>query len=115
MLRALIAFAVLLIVVPNQLFAQGKGIRLWNLTTATISGFHLSLAGKNDWGPNQCQNDNDGTVDHDERLSVTGLVPGLYDAKLTDKTGRTCIVKDVAVTQGVFAIEEKQLIDCEQK
>ena len=34
---------------------------------------------------------------------------------LTDKTGRTCIVKDVAVTQCVFAIEEKQLTDCEQK
>ena len=70
MLRALIAFAVLLIVVPNQLFAQGKGIRLWNLTTATISGFHLSLAGKNDWGPNQTLNDRDKEVDHDERLAA---------------------------------------------
>ena len=31
---------------PTDAQAQGKGIRLWNLTTATISGFQLSPAGK---------------------------------------------------------------------
>ena len=95
--------------------APRSGMRFWNLTLYTLTSLQFSPPGKNEWGPNQCQNDNDGTVDHDERLSVTGLVPGLYDAKLTDKTGRICIVKDVVVTQGVFAIEEKQLTDCEQK
>jgi len=64
---------------------------------------------------NQCENDNDKTVDHDERVRITGLAPGRYDAKLTDKRGRTCIVRDVEVKDGVFAIEEKQMTDCERK
>jgi hypothetical protein len=54
-------------------------------------------------------------VDHDERLRITGLAPGRYDAKLTDKSGRTCIVKDVEVNGSVFAIEEKQMTDCVKK
>ena len=99
----------------EALAAPRSGMRFWNLTLYTLTSLQFSPPGKNEWGPNQCKNDNDGTVDHDERLSITGLVPGTYDAKLTDKTGRTCIVKDVAVTQGVFAIEEKQLTDCQQK
>jgi hypothetical protein len=39
--------------------------------------------------------------------------PGRYDVKLSDKTGRVCIVRNVAVQEGaVFSIEEKQLTDC---
>ena len=93
--------------------AQGKGIRLWNLTTATMSGFQLSPAGKNEWGPNQTLNDKDKEVDHDERLRITGIEPGRYDVRLADKIGRACIVRDVEVKAGaVFSIEEKQLTDC---
>ena len=110
-----IVIAVTLAISAMAEAAPRSGMRFWNLTLYTLTSLQFSLPGKNEWGPNQCQNDNDGTVDHDERLSITGLVPGRYDAKLTDKTGRTCIVKDVVVTQGVFAIEEKQLTDCEQK
>ena len=36
MSRALIAVTVLLVIVPNQLLAQGKGIRLWNLTSGQV-------------------------------------------------------------------------------
>ena len=67
----------------GELAAQGKGIRLWNLTTATISGFQLSPAGKTDWGSNQTLNDKDKEVDHDERLRITGVEPGRYDAKVS--------------------------------
>jgi hypothetical protein len=61
MLRALIAVGVALLVLPATVLAQskGKGIRLWNLTSATISSFELSPAGKNEWGPNQTLNDKD--------------------------------------------------------
>ena len=45
----LFVLAVVLLAAPNQSVAQGKGIRLWNLTTATISGFQLSPPGKNEW------------------------------------------------------------------
>jgi hypothetical protein len=92
-----------------------SGMRFWNLTLYTLTNLQFSSPGKDEWGSNQCKNDDDGTVDHNERLRIVGLTPGRYDAKLTDKIGRTCIIKDVEVKDGVFAIEEKQLTKCEQK
>src|ERR1700752_578024 len=105
---------VLSLACSSELAAQGKkGIRFWNLTTATISGLQLSPAGKNDWGPNQTANDKDGEVDHDERLRITGIEPGRFDAKLADAQGRVCVVRGIDIKAGaVFAIEEKQLTDC---
>ena len=37
--RTLIAICTFLLVLPGSAMAQGKGIRFWNLTTATVSGF----------------------------------------------------------------------------
>ena len=70
--------------------SKGKGIRFWNLTSETISGFQLSPAGKTEWGPNQTLNDKDKEVDHDERLRITGVEPGRYDAKVSYPTARQC-------------------------
>jgi hypothetical protein len=96
--------------------AQSKGTRFWNLTLYTVTSLQLSPAGQDAWGPDQCKNDRDGTVDHDERLRITGVSPGRYDAKLADKIGRVCVVRNVDVKDGgVFTIEEKQLTDCEKK
>jgi hypothetical protein len=100
---------------PGQLAAQGKGkgIRLWNLTTATISGFQLSPAGKADWGPNQTLNDRDKEVDHDERLRITGVEPGRYDAKVSYRDSRQCLVRDIEIkADAVFSISDKDLKDC---
>jgi hypothetical protein len=92
---------------------DGKGIRFWNLTLHTITQLRMSPAGESRWGPDQCQNDRDGTVDHDERLRITNIAPGRYDVKLTDQTGRSCTVRNIEVKAGaVFSIEEKQLTDC---
>jgi hypothetical protein len=47
--------AVILLLMASQAHAQGKagkGIRLWNLTTSTITGFQLSPAGKQQWSAN---------------------------------------------------------------
>jgi hypothetical protein len=115
MLRALIAVGVLLIALPGEICAQGreKGIRLWNLTTATISGFELSPAGKNAWGPNQTLNDRDKEVDHDERLRITGVEPGRYDAKVSYRGSRQCFVRDIEIkAEAVFSIADKDLKDC---
>src|SRR5260221_1716903 len=84
--------AALLLPSASELAAQGKGIRLWNLTTATISGFQLSPAGKNDWGPNQTLNDKDKEVDHDERLRITGVELGRYHAKVTYPGSKHCLI-----------------------
>jgi hypothetical protein len=119
MLRAWTIVAVPLIALaislPSQLAAQskGKGIRLWNLTTATISGFQLSPAGKTDWGPNQTLNDKDKEVDHDERLRITGVEPGRYDAKVSYRDSRQCLVRDIEIrADAVFSIADKDLKDC---
>src|SRR5947207_1421943 len=88
--RALLALVVVLVAAANPLMAQGKGIRMWNLTTARMTGFELSPAGKNDWGPNQTLNDRDKTVDHDERLRITGVEPERYDAKVSYADARQC-------------------------
>ena len=67
-------------------------------------------AGTTNWGPNQCKNDRDGTVDSDERLRITDTPPGIYDAKLVDTNKRTCVVRNLKLDPGeIFSIEEKEL------
>jgi hypothetical protein len=115
-MRRLLLVSIVLAVMGSVAAAQDRrGIRFWNLTLYTITSLQMSPAGQDKWGPDQCRNDRDGTVDHDERLRITGIEPGRYDVKLTDKIGRVCIVSDVEVKDAaVFAIEEKQLTDCRQ-
>jgi hypothetical protein len=95
------------------LAADGKPMRFWNLTLHTVVSLQLSPAGQAAWGRDQCENDRDHEVDHDERLRITDVAPGRYDIRLKDKSGRTCVVKNVDVKDGgIFSIEEKDLADC---
>jgi hypothetical protein len=90
-------------------------MRFWNLTSATIDELYLAPAGTTKWGPNQCLNDDDKSVEADERLELSGVEPGHYDVKLHDEKGRACIVRNVEVKSGgkyAFSIEEKELTDC---
>jgi hypothetical protein len=90
--------------------------RFWNLTGETITHLSLAPAGTANWGPDQCRNDPDGTVDFDERLRITGISSGRFDVRFADKTGRNCIVKDVDVKAGaVFSIGKEALDHCAQK
>jgi hypothetical protein len=91
-------------------------MRFWNLTRYTITTLQMSPAGQNAWGPNQCANDKDGEVDHDERLRITGVTTGRYDVRFTDKGGRTCKVTQIDVKDDeIFSIEEKDLTDCQTR
>ena len=113
MRRMLIAICLSLLAMPSPLLAQGKGIRFWNLTSATIAAFQLSPAGKNEWGPNQTLNDRDKEVDHDERLRIGGVAPGRYDAKIGYRDSRQCVVRDIEIkADAVFSISDKDLKDC---
>lgn len=112
MIRSMLA-STLLLAGAGQLAAQDKGIRFWNLTTATVSGFQLSPAGKDSWGPNQALNDKDKEVDHDERLRITGVEPGRYDARISYRDRRQCLVRDIEIkADSVFSIADKDLTDC---
>ena len=111
MTRAVIPVALILAFIPAG--ASAKDTQFWNLTANTITSLQLSPPGKNEWGRNQTDNDNDHTVDHDERLKITGTEAGIYDVKFVDKRGRTCVVPNVQVKTGaVFSIDEKELKDC---
>ena len=112
---SIVAVALVLMVSAAEAQSKRSGMRFWNLTLYTLTSLQFSPVGQDKWGANQCLNDDDKTVDHDERLRITGLTAGKYDARLVDKIGRTCMVREVEVKDGVFAIEEKQLTDCQQK
>lgn len=95
--------------------AQERPTRFWNLTRNTISEFRVGAPGSSKWGPDQCKNDKDGAVDHDERLRIVGVPSGTYDAKFADVTGRVCVVRDIKIETGaVFSIEEKDLTSCDR-
>jgi hypothetical protein len=109
-----VAFPIIAVLSFSSLsYGQDRPIRFWNLTGETISEFYLAPVGSTNWGPNQCKNDKDGTVDPDERLRITGVAPGSYDAKFKDVKGRACIVHNVKV-EGIFSIEEKDLTSCDK-
>ena len=92
--------------------AAEKGTRFWNLTTATVAKLYVSAAGANAYGPNQCANDNDGTVDQSERLKVN-VPAGKSDVKIAFVDGKVCIVRNIdIVAGGVFSIEDKDLTSC---
>src|SRR5258708_29317579 len=114
-MRSILASVALLLASADELAAQGKGIRLWNRSTATITGFQLSPTGKTDWGPNQTLNDKDKEVDHDERLRITGVEPGRYDARVSYAGSKQCFVRDIEIkADAVFSIADKDLKDCKK-
>ena len=103
------------IVTVASAFAAERPTRFWNLTHHTISEFQLAPAGTTKWGENQCKNDKDGTVDSDERLRITGIEPGRYDARIKDVSGRVCFARNIDIKTGaIFSIEERDLADCDR-
>ena len=112
MQKATISVLTLILSVAGALSAE-RPTRFWNLTHHTISEFQLAPAGTTRWGENQCKNDKDGTVDFDERLRITGIESGRYDAKIKDVSGRVCFARNINIKAGdVFSIEERDLADC---
>lgn len=95
--------------------AAERPMRFWNLTRYAISEFQLAPSGSSNWGENQCKNDKDGTVDLDERLRITGITPGVYDARLKDVSGRVCLVRNIDIKVGdTFSVEEKDSTSCDR-
>lgn len=93
--------------------AESRPTRFWNLTGETITHLSLAPAGSTKWGPDQCRNDPDGSVDFDERLRITGIASGRYDVKFTSKSGQTCTVTGVEVKAGsIFSLGTEALTHC---
>ena len=113
MRRAALGLALLALSSGAQ--AAEQRLTFWNLTSDTITNLVMAPAGTDGFGPNQCANDRDGSVDHDERLRLTGIQPGRYDVRLTQKRGRVCTVRGVEVKgEGRYALSlaDDDLKDC---
>ena len=121
--RALLAVLALCAAV-RPVGAQER-MAFWNLTSFTVTNLAMAPAGPDGaparpFGPNQCANDRDGTVDHDERLRLAGIAPGRYDVRLTTKPsvtkpGRVCTVRNVDVKSGgkySYSLSDSDLVDC---
>ena len=97
------------------LFAQpaaAKDTRFWNLTSSTVKSLELAPTGTSAFGPNQCANDPDGEVDHDERVKVTGVAPGPTTRGSSLKRARLH-GEGIRIEAGkVFTVEEKDLVGC---
>ncbi len=90
-------------------------LSFWNLTSTTITKLAMSSAGAGQFGPDQCANDPDGVVEHDERLRLAGIAPGRYDVRLATKAGRVCTVRNVEVKASgkyAFSLSDSDLTDC---
>src|ERR1700710_289489 len=95
------------------LAAAKKGMQFWNLTGETLTEVSLAPTGTTDFGPNQCKNDKDGTVDFDEDLAIKGVAPGRYDLRMKDDKGRVCFARNIEVkTDETFSVRDKDLVDC---
>lgn len=109
----MIAAGVLLLCPGLAMAAAKKGTRFWNLTGETLTEVSLAPAGTRTFGPNQCANDRDGSVDFDEELSITGIASGRYDLRLKDDKGRVCFARNVEVKANeTFSVRDKELVDC---
>lgn len=96
--------------------ARKKVTSFWNLTGNTVTSLQLAPAGTDKWGKNLTAGDDDGTVDHDERLDLPQLKAGRYDIRFSDDTGRTCTVRGITVKKGeVFDVHDRDVKDCVQK
>jgi len=109
-LASLVALAAAASVSANA----GTNYFAYNSTAVTtFTGVYLAPTGTTHWGPNQALNDDDKELDFGERLTLTGLNPGVYDVKLVDQKGRTCIMRRIDLTKETsFEIRDTNLTDC---
>ena len=113
MRAAILTASCVVLLQATALAAPKTGIRFWNLTGETLAEVSLAPAGTTKFGPNQCLNDKDGTVEFDEDLLLKGVAPALYDIRMKDVKGRTCYARSVSIkANATFSVGEKELKDC---
>lgn len=95
--------------------AKKAKMKFWNLTGVDLTELSLAPAGTDKFGENQTKNDDNGLAENDERLPLSNVTAGKYDVRIKDKSGRTCLIKNVEVKDSgpySFSLETDQLKDC---
>ncbi|WP_158922862.1 hypothetical protein [Acidisphaera sp. S103] len=110
----LLAFAGIATMCTGRDASAADRFFLYNLTASTtFTGVYLAPAGSDHWGSNQALNDKDKAVDPSERLQIKGIERGQFDAKIVDKTGRTCIKRAIDLGKDTtFDIRDNDLKNC---
>jgi len=112
-MRSLVLSCLLLSASLCAAVAEGRSARFLNRTGETVVHFQLAPAGTKSFGDDLCRNDDEGEVDHNEKLNLVGVKSGRYDVKLADKAGRVCIVRNIELREGEqFAIHAQDLATC---
>jgi len=107
-----LALSVILILTGSAVRAE-DGPRFLNRTGQTVVKMQLAAVGSKAWGPDQCKNDDEGEVDHNERITLAGVKSGRYDIRLADKNGRVCLAKNIELKEGAqFVVRDSDLTDC---
>jgi len=107
-----LACCVILVLTGSAAWAD-DGPRFLNRTGQTVVKLQLAPVGSKVWGPDQCKNDDEGEVDHNERMTLVGVKSGHYDLRIADKNGRVCLAKNVELKEGVqFVVRDSDLTDC---
>jgi hypothetical protein len=111
-MRRLVTTCAVLMLAGSAAFAE-DGPRFLNRTGQTTVKMYLAAAGTKSWGTDQCKNDDEGEVDHNERMTLVGVKSGRYDIKLADKAGRTCVAKNIELKEGAqFVVRDTDLTEC---
>ncbi len=90
-------------------------MKFWNLTGVDLVEVVLAPAGSDTFGADQTANDDNDSIENDERLPLKDVTAGQYDVRVKDKDGRVCLVKNVDVRDSgpySFSLEADQLTDC---
>ena len=121
-MRTVLIAGLMLAACATTAFADDDGkkggkskMKFWNLSGADLTEVSLAPAGTDKFGDNQCKNDDNGSIENDERLPLKDVTAGKYDVRIKDKGGRVCLVKNVEVKEGAayaFSIEAEQIKDC---
>jgi hypothetical protein len=87
---------------------------LYDMTTSTVfTGVYFARPGTEAWGANQALNDKDHELDPSERLALKDLTRSVYDLKLVDRKGRTCIRRAVDLNkETTFEVHDSDLTEC---
>lgn len=96
--------------------ASGREARFvaFNSTTSTdFTALYLAPAGTDQWGPNQVLNEKDKSWEASERIRLSGIKPGRYDARLVDEKGQECRLSNVDLTKDTsFEVRDADLASC---
>ena len=86
---------------------------VYDLTTnVAFKHVYLAPAGTDKWGKDEAVSDEDG-LDAGERLLLPGVKHGVFDVKLVDAKGRTCIKRGVDLThEKTFDVRDADLEGC---